>query len=100
MFCHLALQGRPSPEREPEVDLTSSQSCLSSSAPFAEESGGRGDTDAQSETWAKLILFRASFYMSPQDRSFFFFEKKSGGSRALRPGKSGIGWARLMPLVK
>lgn len=37
--------------------------------------------------------------MSPHDRLFPPL-LKSGGSCALRPGKSGIGWARLMPLVK
>lgn len=58
-----------------------------------------GDTDSQSETWAKLILFHASLHMSPQD-CLFFSLLKSSGSCALRPGKSGIGWARLMPLVK
>lgn len=97
MFCHLALQGRPSPEHEPEVDLTSSQSCLSSSAPLTEESRregwGGGDTDPQSETWAKLILFRASLHMSPQDRFFYFlFFSFSYKERRVRRSQAGEKW--------
>lgn len=44
MFCHLALQGKPAPKREPEVSLTSSQSRLLSSLPLVKE--GENNTDS------------------------------------------------------
>lgn len=99
MFCHLTLQGRPAPKREPEVDLTSSQSCLSSSIPLVKW-WWWGDTDSQSETWVKLILSVPAFICLLR-RVFFFFKRTAGPALSGRgKQRSGIGWARLMPSVK
>lgn len=107
MFCHLTLQGKAAPKREPEVSLTSSQSRLSSSLLLVKEGGGgggggkyrfmiRNSGEAHSSVATLICLLRRIFFFRIMSMVLI------GESGALRPGKqrSGIGWGSLMPLVK
>lgn len=101
MFCHLTLQGKPAPKREPEVSLTSFT--VSSLVVFtAREKGGKQYRfkitnlgEAHSTVAAFICLCWRIFFQN-------LVRGMNGGSGALRPEKqrSGIGWGRLMPLVK
>lgn len=80
MFCHLTLQGKPAPKREPEVSLTSSQSHLSSSLLLIKrevrgELGGyrfmiRNLGDAYSSVAAFICLLRMTFFFSQSCQGF------------------------------
>lgn len=92
MFCHLTLQSRPAAKREPEVDLTSSQSSLSSSVLLVKcvrvclcVCWG---ADSQSETWAQLILPVPAFICLLRRLFSFFLFLRNSRSGALSPGKT------------
>lgn len=77
MFCHLALQGKPAPGREPEVSLTSAQSRLSLVSGAAEKeprtmqepavgSSGWSSSSSSSSPWQPA-------YVCPGGNVFFLF---------------------------
>lgn len=78
---------------------------VSSLAVFtAREKEEGSNTDSRSETWAKLILLWQPSYVC--SGPFFFpesrqgFERRSPALSVRGKQRRGIGWGRLMPLVK
>lgn len=101
MFCHLTLQGRPAPKRKAGVGLTSSQSRLSSSVRLVK--WWWWGLRFTIRNMGKAHSFCASLHMSPKEEFFllFFFLRTAGPALPDRgKQRSGIGWARLIPLVK